>query len=98
MQILACILCFLDNPSHVATAAITCKRLRGLAKSAPLHLRIAPGRFMMEDADGVETLRQDRLRRFLTGLCGQFKGELCSREALGVYKVVSDWAAALRPS
>lgn len=30
---------------------------------------------MMEDNDGVETLRQDRLRVFLTGLCAQLKGE-----------------------
>lgn len=42
---------------------------------APLRLRIVPSRFMMEDNDGVETLRQDRLRIFLTGLCAQFKGE-----------------------
>ena len=74
VQILSSILCFLDDPSHAAAAALTCKRLRLLAKSAPLCLRVAPSRFMMEDNDGVETLRQDRLRVFLTGLCAQFKG------------------------
>ena len=75
MQILASILGCLDDPSHVAAAAITCKRLRELSKSAPLHLRIAPCRFMREDADGVETLRQDHLRAFLTALCAQLKGD-----------------------
>ena len=75
VQILSSILCFLDDPSHAAAAALTCKRLRCLSKSAPLRLRIAPSRFMMEDNDGVETLRQDRLRVFLTGLCAQLKGE-----------------------
>ena len=75
MQILASILGCLDDPNHVAAAASTCKRLRELSKSAPLHLRIAPCRFMREDADGVETLRQDHLRAFLTALCAQFKGD-----------------------
>ena len=76
MQILTSILCCLDDPSHVAAAAVTCKRLRDISASAPLHLRIAPSKFMIEDEDGVETLCQDRLRSFLNGLCGHFKGEL----------------------
>ncbi len=75
VQILASILGYLDDPSHVAAAAITCKRLRELSKSAPLHLRITPSRFMREDGDGVETLRQDHLRAFLTALCAKFKGD-----------------------
>ena len=75
MQILTSILCCLDDPSHVAAAAVTCKRLRDISASAPLHLRIAPSKFMIEDEDGVETLCQDRLRSFLNGLCGHFKGE-----------------------
>lgn len=75
MQILTSILCCLDDPSHVAAAAITCKRLRDISTSAPLHLRIAPSKFMIEDEDGVETLRQNRLRAFLHGLCGHFKGK-----------------------
>ena len=83
MQILTSILCCLDDPSHVAAAAVTCKRLRDISATAPLHLRIAPIKFMVEDEDGVETLCQDRLRSFLNGLCGNFKGEgHCTRHLL----------------
>ncbi len=38
----------------------------------------------MEDDDGVETLRQDRLRVFLTGLCAQLKGEAAYSHASSI--------------